>query len=253
MEGYTVSRLAELAGVSVRTLHHYDRIGLLEPGSRTDAGYRIYNRREVDRLQQILFYRELEIPLGDIREILDASGFNPAAALRDHRSIIRERMARLRRQEVTITKTLKDMASKETTMKDNDRFSGIGEFDHAKYRDEAMEKFGERHVKASEERMAGWSDGQKAANFKAGEDIARELALLVDGPADAPEAVALARRQYDFVNMFWDCNLDAFRGMGNLYSEDERFAAYYERFAPGLAGFFRDVIHSYVNQAESGD
>lgn len=251
MGGYTVSRLAELAGVSVRTLHHYDRIGLLEPGHRTAAGYRIYGPAEVERLQQILFYRELEIPLADIRIILESPGFHPAAALEHHRSIIRDRMKRLRRQEITITRTLRDLASKETVMKDEDKFSGIGEFDHGKYRDEAMEKFGEAEVTASEERMAGWSDAQKAANFAAGVQIARELAELAGSGAD-PAGVAardLARRQHEFVNRFWDCDLEAFRGMGAMYEADERFAAYYERFHPRLAAWFHRAIDAYVDAA----
>ncbi len=135
-------------------------------------------------------------------------------------------------------------------MKDNEKTSGIGESDHEKYRDEAKEKYGNEVVEDSEQRIAGWSDGQKAANFKAGENIARELAELVNGPADAPEALDLARRQHEFLNKFWDCDLEAFRGMGNQYVDDERFAAYYDRFAPGLAAFFKKVIHTYADLVE---
>lgn len=243
MESYSVSQLADLAGVSVRTLHHYDRIGLLEPGGRTAAGYRWYGSVEVARLQQILFFRELDFPLEDIRRILDSPACSPAVVLKDQQRLIRERIARLRQQEKIITATLE-----EKTMSDREKFAGFGESVHEKYRQEARRKYGVQTVDASEAEITAWSDGEKASVWKEGKDIARELTGLMDGPPDAPEALALAKRQHDFVRRFWDCDNEAFRGMGKLYAEDEQFTAFYDNYAKGLAGFFKQVIDVYVKK-----
>ncbi|MFN2140328.1 MAG: MerR family transcriptional regulator, partial [Candidatus Promineifilaceae bacterium] len=105
-KGYTVSQLAKLAGVSVRTLHHYDEIGLLVPAARSDAGYRLYNEEDLLRLQQILFFRELDFPLDDIRQILDDPAFDSLAALEEHRRLLHERAGRIGRLLNTIDRTI---------------------------------------------------------------------------------------------------------------------------------------------------
>ncbi len=243
MEGYSVSQLANLAGVSIRALHHYDKIGLLEPGGRTAAGYRWYGPGEVSRLQQILFFRELDFPLDDILRILDSPSYNPESVLMDQRQLIRQRIARLRQQERIIVATLE-----EKVMSDSEKFAGFEESVHEKYREEARKKYGNQVVAKSEAIIAGWSNGEKASAWKGGEGIARELAALMDGPPDSPGALALAKRQHDFVRQFWDCDIKAFREMGNLYVEDERFIEFYDNYAPGLADFFRQVIDVYVDK-----
>ena len=247
MKGYSVSQLAELAGVSIRTLHHYDDIGLLEPGGRTAAGYRWYGPEEVSRLQQILFFRELDFPLEEIRNILDSPFYNPVSVLKDQQKLIRERIAGLRRQERIIAATLE-----EKIMSDAEKFAGFDDSVQEEYLKEARRKYGAATVDASEAEIARWRDSEKASAWKEGEDIARELAVLMNGPADAPEALALAERQHAFVRRFWDCDIRAFREMGKLYDEDERFTAFYDKHARGTAGFFRQVIEAYADRAEGG-
>ena len=94
MRAYTVSQLAKMAGVSVRTLHHYDHIGLLKPSSRTSAGYRLYGEQDLLRLQQILFFKELDLPLHEVKDILDDAGFDQVQALENHRRLLREQAER---------------------------------------------------------------------------------------------------------------------------------------------------------------
>lgn len=132
-------------------------------------------------------------------------------------------------------------------MSDKEKFAGFDESIHKKYRKEARQKYGDEAVNSSEAIITAWSDVKKASVWKDGEDIARELAALMGGPPDAPEAAALAKRQHDFIKQFWDCDIEAFQGMGKLYAEDERFTAFYDNYAPGLAGFFRQVIDVYVD------
>ena len=250
MDGYSVGRLAELAGVTVRTLHHYDHVGLLTPSGRSVSGYRVYNSDDTARLQQILLYREMGLSLKDIRLILDHPGFDKVSALRDHRKVLRMRIRRLKVLERTVAATLEDLLNEEARMSDKDKFAGF-ENEHARYRDEAIERFGTSVVEDSEKRMAQMTDEEKANTFKEGVQIARELAALIENAPDSPETLALAARQHAFVNKFWDASPEAFRALGRSYADDERFRAYYDRFAPGLADFFADCIDAYVDSLSS--
>ncbi|TLN15223.1 MerR family transcriptional regulator, partial [bacterium] len=138
---YTVKQLARLAGVSVRTLHHYDQIGLLRPNLRTPAGYRIYQHTDLLRLQQILFYRELDVPLAEIQALLDRPGFDPVRALKDHRQSLHEKAARLARLIETIDQTLSQY-TKEIPMKDEELYKGFTPEQAKRYRREAAESYG---------------------------------------------------------------------------------------------------------------
>src|SRR5512135_267261 len=113
---YTVQQLARMAGVSVRTLHHYDHIGLLKPSARTAAGYRLYGEADLLRLQQILFFRELDFPLADIQAILDDPGFDQVKALRDHRQLLQHEADRLGRLLKTIEQTISRLTEDNMTM-----------------------------------------------------------------------------------------------------------------------------------------
>ncbi len=153
---YTIHQLADLAGVSVRTLHHYDQIGLLKPERRTPGGYRIYQHADLLRLQQILFYRELDVPLAEILDLLDRPDFDPVRALRDHRKKLQEKAARLERLIETIDKTLAQSAKETITMKDEELYKGFAPEQAKRYRREAAQAYGEETVKASEDRIRSW-------------------------------------------------------------------------------------------------
>ncbi|MCJ7738454.1 MAG: MerR family transcriptional regulator, partial [Anaerolineae bacterium] len=120
MKVYRISELARMAGVSVRTLHHYDHIGLLAPSARTEAGYRLYGDADLLRLQQILFFKELDIPLGDVRQILDDPGFDQVAALAQHRQSLLGRIERLRRLLKTIDRTMQKLTEDDMTLTDEE-------------------------------------------------------------------------------------------------------------------------------------
>src|SRR5690606_12824607 len=136
---YTVKQLADLSGVSVRTLHHYDEAGLLKPGSRTAAGYRLYGEAELLRLQQILFYRMLELPLREIQGLLDAPEFDTLEALTQHRETLLLRKREMETMLATVDKTIRKLKG-EIMMSDEELYAGFPE-DARKYRAEAVEKY----------------------------------------------------------------------------------------------------------------
>ena len=146
-KAYTVRQLAKMAGVSVRTLHHYDQIGLLKPSFRTEAGYRLYAEKDLLRLQQVLFYRELDFPLDEIRIILDLPGFDQVEALRDHRRMLGERAERLARLLRTVDRTIARLTEEDTMpLTDEELYEGFSpkEKEQLKeYEAEARDRWGE--------------------------------------------------------------------------------------------------------------
>ena len=139
MNAYTVSQVAKMAGISVRTLHHYDQIGLLKPADRTEAGYRLYREPELLRLQQILFFKELEMPLEEVRQILDDPGFDQVTALDHHRGMQQGRLERLARLLNTIDRTIDRLAEDDMTLTDEELYEGFTTEQIERYKREARE------------------------------------------------------------------------------------------------------------------
>ena len=177
---YAVKALAKMAGVSVRTLHHYDHIGLLEPSSRTAAGYRLYGQKDLLRLQQILFYRELDFPLNEIKKILDRPGFKLTKALENHREMLRERADRLARLLNTIDKTIQKLEEENVGMTDEELYEGFSKEQIEGYRREVRERYDPMLVEESERRVRNMSKEQWKAIKQTGDEIPRRLAGLVD-------------------------------------------------------------------------
>lgn len=256
--GYTVKQVADLAGVTVRTLHHYDRIGLLKPEGATDAGYRIYSENDLERLQQILFFRELGFELKQIREILEQPDFDRLRALRAHRELLIEKQTRLEYLVETLDRTI-EHAERMETMNHESMFQGFDEGkveeQIARYRDEAIEKYGRETVEDSERRVRSLSKEDWGRIEAETTDINQRLADMMDTHApDAPEVQQQIQRWYDLLNQnFGDYSPEMFRGLGDLYVEDERFTAHYDQVRPGLATMLRDAMHVFADRASSGE
>ncbi len=247
MSSYTVQKLAILAGVSVRTLHHYDEIGLLKPARVERNGYRFYTEPELLKLQQILFFRELDFPLSDIQRILSNPKFDMTKALEEQKSEIEKKKKRLTSLMMTIDKTIKKI-KKEITMQDEELYNSFKEHE-AKYEDEVKEKWGNTDAyKQSKERMAKMSKDD-IINLKKGADIFMQevVANMKFGPT-SPEFQKLVDSSYNNLRTFYEPNLEMFRGLANMYVDDPRFTAYYEKYAPGLAVFMRDAMLFYCDQ-----
>lgn len=247
---YTVKQLAKLAGVSVRTLHHYDAIGLLKPARSEKNGYRHYGEQELLMLQQILFFRELDFPLEEIRRIVGAPGFDIRAALRDQKALLGLKKKRLDGLIRTIDATLKRLTTR-TTMDDEELY---GEFDKKEmdaYAAEAKERWG--HTDAYKQSMERYKKMTKAdlARIKdEGDRLMKEIVARRDeGPASAA-VQALIARHYAALRTWYEPDLAMYRGLADMYVNDPRFAAYYEKYAPGLATFMRDAMHAYCDAQE---
>ena len=260
---YTVSRLAKMAGVSVRTLHHYDEIGLLRPYARTAAGYRLYGKKDLLRLQQILFFRELDVALEDIRQILDDPAFDLVVALESHRRLLQERSLRIGRLLNTIDRTILkltehdmddhdmgeydmgdyDMGDKVT---DEELYAGFTDEQVERYEREVREQYDPELVAESNRRVRNMSKGQWQAMQKEGEEVHLGLAALMERPVDDAEVQALIARHYAMMNQFYPVSAEIYRGLGQMYVTNDEFRAFYDKVRPGLADFLQPAMAYYA-------
>jgi DNA-binding transcriptional MerR regulator len=240
---YTISVLAKMAGVSVRTLHHYDEIGLLRPSYVAPNGYRYYSRPEQARLQQILFFRELGFPLARIRQIVDSPGFDVERSLRDQRKLLQLESERLTCLVGTIDRTLEEMKG-EFEMNAEDLYSGFDKEQIEDYRQEVIDRWGEESLAESEAKIEGWTPSEaKWVEVEAQEVLGGIVGCIEKGKGpDDPEVQELLGRYYIYIRKFFDCTVEIFRELGKMYVQDERFAAYYARYRDDLAEFMRDAM-----------
>lgn len=243
---YTVHELASLSGVSVRTLHYYDEIGLLPPSYIEKNGYRYYEEKELLKLQQILFFRELDFPLEEIKRMMGQKNFNIIEALRDHKKLIKLKRERLDNLIQTIDKTIKRMNSHK--IKDDELYDAFKDADVKEYQEEVKQRWG--NTDAYKQSMARTSKMTKAQMDELKADGKAHTQALADNMHKGikhPDVQALIKKSHEGVNLFYDCSLEMFRNLGNMYVDDPRFRAYYEKFAPGLAVFVRDAINLYCD------
>lgn len=252
---YTVQKLAQLAGVSGRTLRHYDHIGLLKPRRVNTSGYRIYGMEEVDRLQQILFFRELAFPLEEIKKIMDSPEFSVEAALLRHREHLLAERERLDELVQTIERSLAARRG-EVEMTDTEKFAGLKkqllEENEKQYGKEIREKYGEETVEASNRKFAGLTGEQYTQLQETATRIVDLLKEAMDGgesPEDQ-EGLAIAELHKEWLHLTWPSySKEAHRGLGDMYVMDERFTKYYDGPAgTGAAQFLRDAIYAYTNE-----
>lgn len=241
---YTVKKLADMAGVSVRTLHLYDRMGLLKPGIRTAAGYRMYGEKELLRLQQILFYRELDIPLQEIRQILDQPGFDTVSALESHRSALKARLDRIMILMDTINKTIFNL--KEGKMLQHEElYEGLPKEKAEAYRREAIEKWGEEAVEKSEYQLKNMTREELNELKESFMAVNHQLAAMKDQDPESPAVQELVRKHYGYIARFWGTapSAKAYAGLGDLYMQDERYTRNdADTPDPAYAGFMRTAM-----------
>lgn len=244
MTKYSVKELAELSKVSVRTLHYYDEIGLLKPASRSDKGYRYYERKQLLILQQILFYRTLGLSLRNIDLIVNDPSFDLVQALESHRKKLWQKSHDIKALLNTIELTLEELKN-DRKMKDSEIYSGFTEKEADAIKQEVTERWGADKLRETEERIRalgkdGWQDTQEK-----GEEINRLLADLMElDPASqqVQDAIAL---HYRHMNLFYEVSKERYLGLGKMYTEDERFTQYYDKYKAGLAHFMLRAIEVY--------
>jgi MerR family transcriptional regulator, thiopeptide resistance regulator len=250
---YSVGQVADLAGVTVRTLHHYGQIGLLEPQDRSGAGYRRYSEDDLQRLQHILFYRELGFPLDEIATILSDPGANSGAHLRRQRELLNNRISRLRVMVDAVEKEL-EAFTMGIQLTPEEKFEIFGPSYSEDYETEAEERWGETDAwRQSQARTSTLTKQQWIEIKETGDDLNRRLAAAMTGGAtpDSAEAMDLAEEHRRGIETFYDCGPAMHRNLGEMYVADERFAKTYNDVAPGLAVWLRDAINANANRAEA--
>ncbi|HML22552.1 MAG TPA: MerR family transcriptional regulator [Aggregatilinea sp.] len=241
---YTVKQLALLAGVSARTLHYYDEIGLLRPERSPANGYRIYKRPAVLRLQQILFLRELGLSLDEIRAVLDQPDFDLVRALEHHRRALRERQRRLDQLIETVEHTIESMKGT-LEMDDKELFTVWSEEKQPDYEREIEQRYGDKELKESRRRWGSYTDADKRWIKDEGGAIYRDLvAAMPSGPASAQAQAGIAR-WHQHLRYFYEPTTEILLGLGDLYNEHPDFIETFRRIHPDLAAFLRDAIQVY--------
>jgi len=244
---YTVGEVAEIARVSVRALHHYDEIGLLEPSDRSEAGYRLYSDEDLDRLQTVLFFRELGFSLAEIRGLVDDPAFDRREALLVQRDLIAEQALRHEAMLRLIDKTIAALDGG-IRMTKEEMFEVFGDFDPSEYEDEMRERWGDTDAyKESARRTARYTKADWRRFKEESEQITSAIAALMDEgvPADDPRAMdAVDRARLQIDTWFYPCSLEMHAELGKMYVADQRFTATYEKIRPGMARYVCDAIQA---------
>ena len=238
----SVGEVSALAGVTVRTLHHYDEIGLLSPNARSEAGYRLYSYDDLARLQEILVWRALGFSLAEIQVMLDDAAYDRVSALRRQRALVEQELERLgglvHALDAALQATENGTRQKDTTM-----FDG---FDPSEYEDEARERWGHTDAYRESARRTASYDQAEWASIKAEfEQLVSDFAELLQAgeAADSQGARAVAERhRQHLTRWFYPCSPQMHRGLGEMYVADQRFARNYERQTEGLSAYVRDAI-----------
>jgi DNA-binding transcriptional MerR regulator len=249
---YTIQELSRLSGVTTRALRWYDKIGLLKPSGRTEGGCRRYGPAEVDRLQDILYYRALGVELAQIRECLDNPSFDRLTVLRGHLAALEEERGRIQGLIDSVKETIRTQERKEI-MSDEKKFEAfkrqLVEEKERLYGAEAREKYGDAQVDASNAKVMGVTLEQYQAYERLGQEILDKLSAAVAAGADPASEVGeeitdLHRRWLTIMGDKYDAQRH--RGIAELYVQDERFTAYYDKERPGCAQFLRDAVLHWI-------
>ncbi len=244
MDTRTVGQIARLSGLTVRTLHHYDDIGLLIPSERRDNGYRRYTDADLERLRQILVYRELGLSLEEIASIVNRDT-DPAEALLAERLRISDRIERLRHIARMIDEAVAAQR-KGYTMTPEEKLSVFGDFDPAEYEQEAHDRWGDTDVyRQSTKRTASYTkDDWESIKAESG-GISNEFASLMDAgvePSDPRTAKVVDAHRAHITRWFYDCSPEIHSGLGAMYVQDQRFTKNIDKQRDGLAQYMSDAI-----------
>lgn len=242
---FTVKQLSSLAGVTPRTLHHYDQIGLLKPSQVGENGYRYYGEQAALRLQQILFYRELGLPLEDIKKIMGRRDFDVLAALESHKTEIARRIKRLEMLVSTVDNTIAYLKGQKL-MDNKQIFSGFTPEEEERYAREAEQMYDPETVRESNRKWKAYGKEKQQAILAEGKQIYVEMVAAMPRGAASPEVQALIERWRAHMDYFWTPNLEQLLGLADGYVNDPRFRATYDAIDPQLAEFMREAVRVYV-------
>jgi DNA-binding transcriptional MerR regulator len=242
---YSVGQVGAFAGVTVRTLHHYDAIGLLSPSGRSHAGHRRYDDADLDRLQQILFYRELGFPLDEVAVLLDDPDADPQEHLRRQHELLTDRIERLQHMAAAV-ETAMEARKMGINLTPEEKFEVFGEHDPEQYAQEVEERWGSTEAYAqSQRRSASYTKEDWLRIAAEGADLnSRLIALMETGAAPESEAAMDLAEEHrrQIIRNFYDCPYETHAGLGRMFLADERFSRNLNAEGPGLAAFLSAAI-----------
>lgn len=244
---FTVKQLSDLAGITPRTLHYYDEIGLLKPSWTGDNGYRYYGDESLLNLQQVLLYRELGMSLDDIKTIMGHRNYDVLSALKNHKEKLRHRLGLTQRLINTVDDTILFLEGKKK-MSEKQLFEPFNEAQQAEYEKEAMQMYDPEVVKASNRK---WKSYSKEEKQRIGDEGNAAYLAIVDAIPSGPESdeaqagIEKWRRHMDY---FWTPAPDQLLGLAQLYNQDPRFKANFDRIDPRLAAFMLEAVTVYVKR-----
>lgn len=244
---YSVGQVANLSGVTIRTLHHYDEIGLLSPEGRGAAGYRIYDEPDLERLQRILFYRELGFTLEEIATIVKDPHIDAVGHLERQRKLLKERIERLHAMVAAIDHEMEALEM-DIKLTPEERLEVFGNFVPEDHEQEARERWGGTDAfRESQRRVSNYTKEDWLKIKSEHEEIAAKLAALLESGAqpDSEEAMAAAEAHRQHIShWYYDCNYEIHQGLTEMYVSDDRFRANYDVLAAGLSEFIRDAARA---------
>ena len=248
---YTIKKIANLSGVSARTLRFYDEIDLLKPARVNSSGYRIYGQNEVNRLQQILFYREMDLKLEEIKEILDNPDFDVEQALMEHQEKLMAKRQEIDRLLASVQQTMKYYKG-EIEMSDQEKFTAFKEQkvaeNEAKYGKEIREKYGEETVERSNKKYLNLTEEQMQEMAETEVQLFETIGVYLEQPEiESDVAKEIFRLHKKWLSYTWPTySAEAHKGLGMMYIADERFMAYYDEKHAGAAQALNDAIQYYA-------
>ena len=248
---YTVKKLAAISGVSVRTLHFYDEVGLLKPAYFGVDGYRFYEEAQLLTLQQILFYLELGFELKQIKLILGRSDFDKVAALESHRNVLRKNLTRTRKLIVTIDKTIEHLKGTKK-MKDQELFVGFDPEQQAKHEQYLIDRFGEgmkESIAQSKQKVKNWTKANWEKSGGAFAAICQDLVALIGRqlPGDSREVREVIRRHHQWLKQFWTPTRESYAGHSQMIVDSDLRKAY-ETYHPQLPEFVAMAIKIFAEK-----
>jgi DNA-binding transcriptional MerR regulator len=239
---YTVKKLAKTAGISVRTLHYYDQIGLLKPSFVKNNGYRCYQEKELIKLQLILFFRELEFPLSQIKIMVNSPNFDNEIALNDQRKLLEIKKDRIVRLIETIDNTIENMKNG-TKINSDELYGSFSKDEMEKYKEEAKKRWGNTQAyKQSMERTKNMTKEDFKKIEAKNQMILAKIVQHMDKGASDPIVQEGIKEHFQGMQVFYDCSYEMYRNLGKMYVEDKRFTAYYDKVKPGLARFMCEAM-----------
>lgn len=252
---YTIQKLGRMAGISTRTLRYYDEIGILKPARMNSSGYRIYGQAEVDRLQHILFYRELGLRLEQIHDMMNSDSFDGIKALKDHREQLLDRRQQL---DLLISNVEKTIAGHEgrIIMTDKEKFEGFKQQlineNEQKYGKEIRGKYGDQVIDQSNAKLNNMTQEQHQEVTRLSEELYATLAeAYTTGDPSSELAQKAADLHKQWLTCYWSSySKEAHAGLAQMYVADERFKAHYDEKQPGTAEFLRDAILIYTGSTQ---